>query len=97
MKTTFRFGLFALVLLALLVLVRLDKPREAPLRERTLILVSLDGFCWDYLDEFKAQTPHLNQLASEGVRMERLIPVFPSLTFPNHYTIVRQADIVTRW
>jgi len=59
-----------------------------PPRERTLILVSLDGFRWDYLQKFKAETPRLNQLASEGVHMERLIPVFPSLTFPNHYTIV---------
>lgn len=57
-------------------------------RDRILILVSLDGFRWDYLQKFKAQTPHLNELAAEGVHAQRLISAFPSLTFPNHYTIV---------
>lgn len=51
-----------------------------------LILVSLDGFRWDYLDS--ADVPHLKALAARGVRSEGLIPSFPTLTFPNHYTIV---------
>lgn len=51
-----------------------------------LILVSLDGWRWDYLD--RAQTPHLSALAKAGVRSEGLIPAFPSKTFPNHYTMV---------
>jgi predicted AlkP superfamily pyrophosphatase or phosphodiesterase len=51
-----------------------------------LILVSMDGWRWDYLD--RAPTPHLNALAAAGVRSEGLIPSFPSKTFPNHYTIV---------
>jgi len=87
-----RFGLLTaglcLVLLLLLIFEAVKKSHAVAPRDRILILVSLDGFRWDYLDKFKAQTPHLNQLADEGVRMERLIPAFPSLTFPNHYTIV---------
>lgn len=51
-----------------------------------LILVSLDGFRWDYLD--RANVPHLKALAARGVRAEALIPSFPTLTFPNHWTIV---------
>ena len=51
-----------------------------------MILVSLDGFRWDYLQKF--QPTNLTRLAKEGVQAKRLIPVFPSLTFPNHYTIV---------
>ncbi len=51
-----------------------------------LILVSLDGFRWDYMEA--AHTPTLDRLAAGGVRAERLIPVFPSKTFPNHYTLV---------
>ncbi len=51
-----------------------------------LILVSLDGWRWDYLD--RAVTPRLNALAASGVRSEGLIPQFPSKTFPSHYTIV---------
>lgn len=51
----------------------------------TVILISLDGFRYDYLDKF--QPPTLNELAKTGVRAKWLIPSFPSKTFPNHYTI----------
>ena len=51
-----------------------------------VILISIDGWRWDYLDRFKP--PALSRLASQGVRAEGLIPQFPSKTFPNHYTIV---------
>jgi predicted AlkP superfamily pyrophosphatase or phosphodiesterase len=51
-----------------------------------VILVSIDGWRWDYLDRFKP--PTLFTLAKAGVRAEALIPVFPSKTFPNHYTLV---------
>jgi predicted AlkP superfamily pyrophosphatase or phosphodiesterase len=52
----------------------------------TVLLISLDGFRHDYLE--KVPTPHLNRLAREGVRARWLTPVFPSMTFPNHYSIV---------
>jgi predicted AlkP superfamily pyrophosphatase or phosphodiesterase len=65
-----------------------DESNAVAPRDRILILLSLDGFRWDYLQKFKAQTPRLNQLAAEGVHAQRLISAFPSLTFPNHYTIV---------
>ncbi|MFY9226622.1 MAG: nucleotide pyrophosphatase/phosphodiesterase family protein [Blastocatellia bacterium] len=52
----------------------------------TVILISLDGFRADFLS--KNTVPTLHQLASDGVRSEALIPVFPTKTFPNHYTIV---------
>ena len=51
-----------------------------------LVLVSIDGFRWDYLDRFNP--PNLRRLADAGVRAEGLIPQFPTKTFPNHYTIV---------
>jgi predicted AlkP superfamily pyrophosphatase or phosphodiesterase len=51
-----------------------------------VVLVSIDGFRWDYLDRF--HPPNLRRLADAGVRAEGLIPQFPSKTFPNHYTIV---------
>ena len=52
----------------------------------TVILVSLDGFRWDYME--KTETPSLDYLAASGVRAEALIPVFPTHTFPNHFTII---------
>ena len=61
-------------------------PRTAPVSSQpALILISLDGFRWDFL-EYGA-TPTLSRLATEGVHANRLIPSFPTKTFPNHYTI----------
>ena len=51
-----------------------------------LILISLDGFRWDYPE--LADTPGLDRLIAAGVRAEGMIPVFPSKTFPSHYSIV---------
>ena len=50
------------------------------------ILVSLDGFRAD--DISRGHTPNLEALAREGVRGEGMRPSYPSLTFPNHYTLV---------
>src|SRR5205823_2084101 len=51
----------------------------------TVILVSFDGFRWDY--PAKMSTPNLNRLMARGVHARNMIPSFPSKTFPNHYTI----------
>lgn len=53
---------------------------------RHVVLVSLDGFRWDYIE--RAPAINLRALAARGVRADRLLPVFPSKTFPNHYSIV---------
>jgi predicted AlkP superfamily pyrophosphatase or phosphodiesterase len=50
-----------------------------------LILISIDGFSWDYLSIYP--TPALDRIAGAGIRAESMRPVFPSLTFPNHYSI----------
>ncbi len=54
-------------------------------RDAPLILVSIDGFRADYLD--RGVTPNLMRLAANGVRAQAMRPAFPSLTFPNHYTL----------
>ena len=51
-----------------------------------VVLVSVDGWRWDYLQRLKA--PHLKALAARGVLSQGLIPAFPSKTYPNHFTIV---------
>ncbi len=56
--------------------------RETPY----VVLVSLDGFRWDYDSIYG--TPVLDKIARDGVKAERLIPSFPTKTFPNHYSIV---------
>jgi len=55
-----------------------DKPR--------VLLISLDGFRWDYRDRF--DTPALDAIAAAGVSAVKLQPAFPSKTFPNHFTLV---------
>jgi len=51
-----------------------------------VILVSMDGFRPDYLE--RGVTPNLNRLAAGGARAVAMRPSFPSVTFPNHYTLV---------
>lgn len=58
------------------------KSRHKPI----VVMVSIDGFRYDYMEEFRP--PHLNALAAQGVKAASLKPSFPSLTFPNHVTLV---------
>ena len=50
-----------------------------------VLLVSLDAFRWDYSKIYN--TPNLNKLAHDGVKADRMISSFPTVTFPNHYSI----------
>lgn len=51
----------------------------------TVILISLDGFRYDYIDKYSPAT--IKRLGQTGVRAKWMIPSFPTKTFPNHYTI----------
>lgn len=53
---------------------QLDKPY--------VILISIDGFRYDYAERYGAQN-----LLDFDVKAEKMIPSFPSKTFPNHYAI----------
>lgn len=48
------------------------------------VIVSLDGFRWDYPDMYK--TPNLDRMAADGVKAV-MLPSYPASTFPNHYTL----------
>src|SRR5579859_6644489 len=67
------FGLFALLF------------SVSAAARQTVLLVSIDGFRADYLA--RGVTPTLSALAAGGVQAA-MRPAFPSLTFPNHYTLV---------
>lgn len=57
------------------------------LKQHYVVLVSLDGFRWDYAKKYGAT--HLLALGKQGVwAPQGMIPSYPSLTFPNHYAIV---------
>ena len=53
--------------------------------EEYVILVSFDGFRYDYAD--RVETKNFDYLENWGVKSKSLKPVFPSFTFPNHYSI----------
>ena len=57
-----------------------------PAPPSSLVLVSIDGFRWDYLD--RAEASALRAIAGHGIRARTMEPVFPTKTFPNHYTLV---------
>ncbi|CAI4210780.1 unnamed protein product [Parascedosporium putredinis] len=51
----------------------------------TTVIISLDGFRPDFLQ--RGLTPRLNAFIREGVSPKYMLPSFPSVTFPNHYTL----------
>lgn len=51
-----------------------------------VILISADGFRYDYARKYRAR--HLLALSDAGVSAASMFPSFPSITFPNHYTLV---------
>jgi predicted AlkP superfamily pyrophosphatase or phosphodiesterase len=52
-----------------------------------VVLVSIDGFRYDYATKYGAT--HLLNVAKKGASVpDGMLPSYPSLTFPNHYTIV---------
>ncbi len=79
--------IFRLVTLAVFTVIifsacsKLRSERDKPY----VVMVSLDAFRWDYDSIYG--TPVLDDIARKGVTATRLIPSFPTKTFPNHYTI----------
>src|SRR5579872_6441180 len=60
---------------------------NAPEQEKKpyVIFISADGFRYDLADKYHAT--HLLALRAQGVAAQSMRPCFPSLTFPNHYTL----------
>ncbi|ACB74942.1 ectonucleotide pyrophosphatase/phosphodiesterase [Opitutus terrae] len=85
MKSRCRRRILFLVLCLLALLPRVGSAAETV---PPLVLISLDGFRWDYCAHYADETPNLHRFMREGTSARGLIPVFPSNTFPNHYSIV---------
>ncbi|KAG5846385.1 hypothetical protein ANANG_G00114380 [Anguilla anguilla] len=58
------------------------RPEDPP----RLLLVSFDGFRWDYVQ--RVATPNFHALMEEGVRVEQVESAYITKTFPDHYTLV---------
>ncbi|NP_001316549.1 ectonucleotide pyrophosphatase/phosphodiesterase family member 5 isoform 4 precursor [Mus musculus] len=54
--------------------------------EQKVLVVSFDGFRWDYL--YKVPTPHFHYIMKNGVHVNQVTNVFITKTYPNHYTLV---------
>lgn len=76
----FRYVLF----LILPAFISCSQNKKIPI-DSYVVLVSFDGFRWDYTDLYT--TPNFDALSEAGVRARRLIPSFPTKTFPNHYAL----------
>jgi alkaline phosphatase D len=50
-----------------------------------LVVLSLDGFRWDYCDMY--HTPNLDKIRQRGVKAEYVQSSYPTVTFPNHYSM----------
>ncbi|XP_043856840.1 ectonucleotide pyrophosphatase/phosphodiesterase family member 5 [Dromiciops gliroides] len=54
--------------------------------EQKVLLVSFDGFRWDYI--YKVPTPHFDFIMDHGVYVKQVTNVLVTTTYPNHYTLV---------
>jgi len=79
------FNLTFILFLAVLILTSGFRKNSRKPFKNYVLLVSLDGFRWDYNKMYN--TPNLNRLAKDGVKADWMCSSFPTVTFPNHYTI----------
>lgn len=75
----FSFGVIVLVPFASLAAVD-----EAPI----VILISVDGLPSDYFEDRRADIPTLRRMAAKGARAKRMLSVFPTVTWPNHTSMI---------
>lgn len=74
----------ALLLPPLLLLLGAGRPC---LGARPLLVFLIDGFRYDYMDDVQ-NLPGFRQLVDNGVKVDYMTPDFPSLSFPNYYTLM---------
>lgn len=51
-----------------------------------VIMISTDGFRYDYAEKYNAQ--NLLRLSNSGIKAKAMIPSYPSITFPNHWSLI---------
>src|SRR3569833_3063032 len=84
--------LLLLLLFPALVFAQVITPEQPPnsaaqQNKHFVVLVSIDVFRYDYAQKYGAT--HLLAMAQNGASVpDGMLPSYPSLTFPNHYTIV---------
>jgi arylsulfatase A-like enzyme len=76
------------ILVCFLLAAALPAAAQTPARDRTVVVISLDGFPAFSLDDPKLPVPTLRRLASQGATARRMTTVNPSVTWPSHTSIV---------
>lgn len=82
-----------MVLKHLLVLLLLLPPLPS-LAARPLLVFLIDGFRYDYMDDLH-NLPGFRELVGNGVKVDYMTPDFPSLSFPNYYTLMTGKNTLT--
>lgn len=82
----------SLLLLPLLLLLAAG---QRGLAARPLLAFLIDGFRYDYMDDLHA-LPGFRELVSSGVKVDYMTPDFPSLSYPNYYSLMTGKQAVTQ-
>ncbi|XP_044616558.2 glycerophosphocholine cholinephosphodiesterase ENPP6 isoform X2 [Equus asinus] len=78
---------------ALLLVLALSLAQPASARRKLLVFL-LDGFRSDYIsDEALESLPGFQEIVSRGVKVDYLTPDFPSLSYPNYYTLMTGCEV----
>lgn len=51
-----------------------------------VIMISTDGFRYDYAKKYNAE--NLLKYSNSGIQAKAMIPSYPSITFPNHWSLI---------
>ncbi|XP_057276285.1 glycerophosphocholine cholinephosphodiesterase ENPP6 isoform X2 [Pezoporus wallicus] len=69
-------------------------PPAAPSAPRKLLLFLLDGFRFDYIDDSELEgLPGFRDIVNMGVKVDYMTPDFPSLSYPNYYTLMTGCEV----
>jgi len=86
---THRYFLLAFQLIfSAISFVRTPANAAAPYTDRTVVLMSVDGLASFYLNDPAAEIPTIRKLAAEGASAAGMTAVNPTVTWPNHTTLV---------
>ncbi|XP_022049896.2 ectonucleotide pyrophosphatase/phosphodiesterase family member 7 [Acanthochromis polyacanthus] len=59
---------------------------KAATAKNKLLLISFDGFRWDYDQD--VETPHLDRMVVDGVKAKYITPPMLTMTSPSHFTTI---------
>lgn len=80
----FRNSIIALLLVASIAV----RAQSTDAHSNIVVLVSIDGLAAHYFDDPKAEMPNIRALAAAGARAKSMKAVAPTVTWPNHTTLV---------